>query len=45
MSDQSLHRNLIVRVNLGDLLVRSAVRAPRQLVTSGLAPAALANRS
>ena len=31
MSDQDLQRNLISRVNVGDLLVRSAARAPDQL--------------
>src|SRR5260370_40240596 len=31
MSDESLQRNLICRVNVGDLLVRSAARAPESL--------------
>jgi acyl-CoA synthetase (AMP-forming)/AMP-acid ligase II len=31
MSDESLQRNLIGRVNVGDLLVRSAGRAPKSL--------------
>jgi long-chain acyl-CoA synthetase len=31
MSDQSLQRNLISRVNVGDLLARSAARAPQSL--------------
>ena len=31
MPDQGLHRNLISRVNVGDLLVRSAARAPSRL--------------
>ena len=31
MSDQSLQRNLLSRVNLGDLLLRSAARGPHQL--------------
>ena len=31
MSDQVLERNLITRVNVGDLLVRSAARAPHSL--------------
>jgi acyl-CoA synthetase (AMP-forming)/AMP-acid ligase II len=31
MPDQDVQRNLIARVNVGDLLVRSAARAPRQL--------------
>ncbi len=31
MSEQGLHRNLISRVNVGDLLVRSTARAPQRL--------------
>jgi acyl-CoA synthetase (AMP-forming)/AMP-acid ligase II len=31
MSEQSLQRNLLSRVNLGDLLLRSAARGPHQL--------------
>ena len=31
MSDERLQRNLIGRVNVGDLLVRSAARAPQSL--------------
>ncbi|MDB5359886.1 MAG: AMP-dependent synthetase [Rhodospirillales bacterium] len=31
MAEQNLQRNLISRVNVGDLLVRSAARAPRRL--------------
>jgi acyl-CoA synthetase (AMP-forming)/AMP-acid ligase II len=31
MPDQGLHRNLISRVNVGDLLVRSVARAPSRL--------------
>lgn len=31
MAEQNLQRNLISRVNVGDLLVRSAARSPRQL--------------
>jgi non-ribosomal peptide synthetase component E (peptide arylation enzyme) len=31
MPEESLYRNLISRVNLGDLLIRSAARAPGRL--------------
>jgi acyl-CoA synthetase (AMP-forming)/AMP-acid ligase II len=31
MSDHNLQRNLIARVNVGDLLIRSAARAPKSL--------------